>query len=178
MIHNLYDLVVIRYFLYHQYLEGLKLFLHLFVLGLCVFDVLVCYFCIDISNRDIGYYSYVVTGNNFCIDYCNLSFDFVNYFVICFDNYHLICDNLICYMNYSLIFCLNNSDFDCLNNFYLYYVNSFYICCMMSFVIYHWNSVYSLGLNGNLIQKQILLYWNSIVNSYFGFFGYSIGLSI
>ena len=47
-IHNLYDLVVVRYFLCHQYLEGLKLFLHLFALDLCVFDVLVCYFCIDV----------------------------------------------------------------------------------------------------------------------------------
>ena len=65
----------------------------------------------------------MVTGNNFCIDYCNLSFDFVNCFVICFDNYRLICDNLIYYMNYSLICCLDNSDFDCLNNIYFSYVN-------------------------------------------------------
>ena len=78
-------------------------------------------------------------------------------------------------MNYSLIYRSVNSDFDCLNNFYFYYVNSFYFCYMMSFVIDYWNSVYSLGLIGNWIQKQILLYWNSIVNSYFGYFGYSIG---
>ena len=45
----------------------------------------------------------------------------------------------------------------------------------MSFVFYYWKSVYSLGLNGNWIQKQILLCLNSIVNSYFGYFGYSIG---
>ena len=74
----------------------------------------------------------MVTGNNFCIDYCNLSLNFVNYFVICFDNYHFICDNLIYYMNYSLIYCLGNPDFDGLNNFYFYFVNSFYFCCMMS----------------------------------------------
>ena len=99
----------------------------------------------------------------------------MNYFVICFDSYYLICDNLICYINYSLIYCLGNSDFDCLNNFYFYYVNSFYFWCMMSFMIDYWNSVYSLGLNGNWIQKQILLCLNSIVNSYFSYFGYSIG---
>ena len=121
-----------------------------------------CYFCIDVQNRDSGYYSYVVTGNNFCNDYCNLSFDFVKYFVIYFDNCHLICDNLIYYMNYSLIYCVDNSDFDCLSNFY------FYFCCMMSFVNDYRNSVYSLGLIWNWVQKQILLYWNSIVNSYFG----------
>ena len=46
---------------------------------------------------------------------------------------------------------------------------------MMSFVIYDWNSVYSLGLNGNWMQKQILLCLNSIGNSYFSYFGYSIG---
>ena len=91
----------------------------------------------------------MVTGNNFCIDYCNLSFDFVNYFGICFDSYLLIYDNSIYYMNYFLIYCLDNSDFDYQNNFYFYCVNSFYFCCMMSFVIYYWNSVYSLGLNGN-----------------------------
>ena len=91
----------------------------------------------------------MVIGNNFCIDYCNLIFEFVKYLVICFDNYRLICDFLICYMNYSSIYCLDNSDFDCLNNFYLYYVNSFYFCCMMNFVIDYWNSVFSLGLNGN-----------------------------
>ena len=68
----------------------------------------------------------MVTGNNFCIDYCNLSFNFVNYFVIFFDNYRLICDSLIYYMNYFLIDCWGNSDFDCLNNFYFYYVNSFF----------------------------------------------------
>ena len=45
---------------------------------------------------------------------------------------------------------------------------------MMSFVIYYWNSVYSLGLNGNWMQKQILLCLNSIVNSCFGYFSYSI----
>ena len=77
-------------------------------------------------------------------------------------------------MNYSLIYCLGNSDFDCLNNFYFYYVDSFYFCCMMNFVIDYWNSVYSFGLIGNWIQKQILLFWISIVNSYFGYFGYSI----
>ena len=98
----------------------------------------------------------------------------MNYFVICFDNYRLICDSLIYYMNYSWIDCWGNSDFDYLNNFYFYYVNSFYFCCMMSFVIDYWNSVYSLGLTGNWIQKQILFYWNLIVNSYFGYFGYSI----
>ena len=54
-------------------------------------------------------------------------------------------------------------------------MNSFYFCCMMSFVIYYWNSVYSLGLNGNWMQKQILLCLNSIVNSYYGYFGYWIG---
>ena len=107
----------------------------------------------------------MVTGNNFCIDYCNLSFDFVNYFVICFDNYRLICDSLIYYMNYFLIDCSGNSDFDCSNNFYFYYV---------SFVIDYWNSVYSLGLIGNWLQKQIVLYWNLIMNSYFGYFGFSI----
>ena len=116
----------------------------------------------------------MVTGNNFCIDYCNLSFDFVSYFVICFDNYRLICDSLIYYMNYFKIDCSGNSDFDCLNNLYFYYVNSFYFCCMMSFVIDYWNSVFSLGLIGNWIQRQIVLYWNLIVNSYFGYFGYSI----
>ena len=86
----------------------------------------------------------MVTGNNFCIDYCNLSSNFVNYFVICFDSYHLICDNSIYYMSY--------------------------------FVIYYWNSVYSLGLNGNWMQKQFLLCLNSIVNSYFyiGYFVYLI----
>ena len=78
-------------------------------------------------------------------------------------------------MSYSLIYCLNSSDFDCLKHFYAYCVNSFYFCCMMSFVIYYWNSVYSLGLNRNWMQKQILLCLNSIVNSYFGYFGYSIG---
>ena len=78
-------------------------------------------------------------------------------------------------MKFSLIYCLGNSDFDCLNNFCFYYVNSFYFCCMMSFVIDYLNSVYFLGLIGNWIQKQTLLYWNSIVNSYFGYFGYSIG---
>ena len=116
----------------------------------------------------------MVTGNNFCIDYCNLSFDFVNYFVICFDNCRLIYDSLIYYMNYFLIDCSGNCDFDCLNNFYFYYVNSFFFCCMMSFVIDYWNSVYSLVLIGNWIQKQIVLYWNLIVNSYFGYFDYSI----
>ena len=47
---------------------------------------------------------------------------------------------------------------------------------MISFVIYCWSRVYSLGLNGNWMQKQILLCWNSIVNSYsfFGYFDYSI----
>ena len=45
---------------------------------------------------------------------------------------------------------------------------------MMSFVIDYWNSVYSLGLIGIWIRKQIVLYWNLIVNSYFGYFGYSI----
>ena len=45
---------------------------------------------------------------------------------------------------------------------------------MMSFMIDYWNSVYSLGLIGNWIQKQTVLYWNLIVNSYFGYFGYSI----
>ena len=99
----------------------------------------------------------------------------MNYFVICFDNDRLVCDSLIYYMNYSLIYCLDNSDFDFSNNFYYYYVNSFYFCCMMIFVIDYWNSVYSLGLIGNWIQKQILLYWNSIVNSYLGYFDYSIG---
>ena len=44
----------------------------------------------------------------------------------------------------------------------------------MSFVIDYWNIVYSLGLIGNWIQKQIVLYWNLIVNSYFDYFGYSI----
>ena len=78
-------------------------------------------------------------------------------------------------MNYSLIYCLYNSNFDYLNNLYFYYVNRFYFCCMMNFVVDYWNSVYSLGLNGNWIQKQILLCLNSIVNSYFGYFGYSIG---
>ena len=107
----------------------------------------------------------MVTEINFCIDYCNLNIDFVNYFAICFDSYHLICDNSIYYMSYSLIFFLNSSDFGCLNNFYTYCLNSFYFCCMMSFVIYYWNSVYSLGLNGNWMQKQILLCLNSIVNS-------------
>ena len=110
-----------------------------------------------------------MTGNNFCIDYCNLSFDFVNYFVIYFGNYHLICDSLIYYMNYFLIDCSGNSDF------YFYYVNSFYFCCMMSFVINYWNSVYSLGLIGNWIQKQVVLHWNLILNSYFGYFDYLIG---
>ena len=116
----------------------------------------------------------MVTGNNFCIDYCNLRFDFVNYFVICFDNYRLICDSLIYYMNYFLIDYSGNSDFNCLNNFYFYHVNSFYFCCMMSFVIDYWNSFYSLGLIGNWIRKHIVLNWNLIVNSYFGYFGYSI----
>ena len=114
----------------------------------------------------------MVTGNNFYIDYCNLNFDFVNYFMICFYNYHLICDSLIYCMNYFLIDCSGNSDFDWLNNFYFYYVNSFYFCCTMSFVIDYWNSVYSLGLIRNWIQKQIVLFWNLIVNSYFGYFGY------
>ena len=36
-------------------------------------------------------------------------------------------------------------------------------------------SVYSLGLIGNWIQKQIVLHWNLILNSYFGYFDYSIG---
>ena len=116
----------------------------------------------------------MVTGNNFCIDYCNLNFDFANYFVISFGNYHLTCDNLIYYMNYFLIYCLDNFDFDCLNNFYFYYVNSFYFYCTMNFVIDCWKSVYSLGLIGIWIRKQIVLYWNLIVNCYFGYFGYSI----
>ena len=79
-------------------------------------------------------------------------------------------------MNYSLICCLGSSDSDCWSNFYSYCLDSFYFFCMMSFVIYCWNSVYSLGLNGNWMQKQILLCWNSIVNSYFyfGYFDYSI----
>ena len=98
----------------------------------------------------------------------------MNYFVICFDNYCLICDSLIFYMNYFLIDCSGNFDFDCLNNFYFCYLNSFYFCCMMSFVIDYWNSVYSLSLIGNWIQKQIVLYWNLIMNSYFGYFAYSI----
>ena len=79
-------------------------------------------------------------------------------------------------MNYSLIYCLDRFDFNCWSNLYSYCLNSFYFCCMISFVIYCWNSVCSLGLNGNWMQKQILLCWNSIVNSYsyVGFFGYSI----
>ena len=100
----------------------------------------------------------------------------MNDFLICFDSYHLRCDNLICYMNYSSICYLDSFDFDCWSNFYSYCLNSFYFCCMMSFVIYCWKSVYSLGLNGNWKQKKILLYWNSIMNSYsyFGYFDYSI----
>ena len=78
-------------------------------------------------------------------------------------------------MKYFLIDCSGDSDFDCSNNFYFYYVNSFYFCCMMSFVIDYWNSVYSLGLIGNWIQKQIVLHWNLIWNSCFGYFDYSIG---
>ena len=85
----------------------------------------------------------MVIGNNFCIDYYNFNFDFVNYSVICFDNCHLVCDSLICYMSYFLI--------DCSNNFYFGYVNSFYFCYMMSFVIDYWNSVHFLGLIGNWI---------------------------
>ena len=77
----------------------------------------------------------------------------MKYFVICFDGDRLICDSLIYYKNYSLIDCSGYFDFDCLNNFYFYYVNSFNFCCMMSFVIDYWNSVYSLGLIGNCIQK-------------------------
>ena len=78
-------------------------------------------------------------------------------------------------MNYFLTDCSGNSDSDCSNNFYFYYVNSFNFCCMMSFVIGYWNSVYSLGLFGNWIQEQTLLHWNLILNSYFGYFDYSIG---
>ena len=117
-----------------------------------------------------------MTGNSFCIYCCSSSFGFVNYFVICYNSYHLIFDYLIYYMSCSLICCLDSSDFDCWNNFFSYCLNSFYFCCMMNFVIYCWNSFYSLGLNGNWMQKQILLCLNSIVNSYFycGYFGYSI----
>ena len=110
----------------------------------------------------------MVTGNNFYIDYCNLNFDFLNCFVICFDNYYLICDSLIYYMNFFLIDCSGNSDFDCSNNFYFNYVNSFYFFFMMSFAIDYWISVYSLDFIGNWIQKQIVL------NKYFGYFDYSI----
>ena len=47
---------------------------------------------------------------------------------------------------------------------------------MMSFVIDYWNSVHSVGLIGNWIQKQIVLHWNLILNScYFGYFDYLIG---
>ena len=77
----------------------------------------------------------------------------MNYFVIYYDSYHLTFDNVIYYMSYSLICCLDSSDFDCWSNFYPYCLKSFYFYCMMSFVIYCWNSVYSLGLNGNWMQK-------------------------
>ena len=62
------------------------------------------------------YYSYEVIGNNFYIYCCNLSVDFVNYFLTCFTNYHVIFDNLIYYMIYSVIY-LDNLYFDCLSNF-------------------------------------------------------------
>ena len=86
----------------------------------------------------------MVIGNNFYNDYYNLNVDFVNCFVIGFDNYCLICDNLICYMSYSLIDCSGNSDYGCLNNFYCDYLNSFYFYYMMSFVIDCLDSIYSL----------------------------------
>ena len=122
LIHNLCDLIVNHYFPYYQCLGGLKLFLRLILLDLFVVDALVCYFYIDVVNRGNVYYSYEVIGNNFYI-YCNnLSFGFVNYFVIYFDSFHLISGSL----NYFLIDCLGNSDFDYLSNFYFYCLNSFY----------------------------------------------------
>ena len=120
-------------------------------------------------TRGNDYYSYEVIWNNFYIYCCNLSFDFVNYFLICFGNYHLIFVNLIYYMSYSVICCLDNFDFDCLSNFFSYCLNSFCFYCTMSFVIGCWNSVYFLGLNGNWMHKQIVLSLNSIVDSCFDY---------
>ena len=84
-----------------------------------------CYFYIDVENRGNDYFSYEVIGNNFYIYCCNLSFDFVAYFLTCFGNYHLIFGNSVYFSNYSVIY-LDNFDFDCLINFYLCYLNSFY----------------------------------------------------
>ena len=89
----------------------------------------------------------MVIENNFYIDYYNLNFNFVNYFVICFDNCRLICDSLICYMSYFLSDCSGNFDFDCSNNFCFDYLNSFYFCYMIDY----WNNFYFLGLIGNWI---------------------------
>ena len=168
MINNLCDLIVIHFFPYYQCLGVLKLFLRFIVLDLFVVDALVCYFYIDVENRVNGYYFFEVTGNNFYICCYNLSFGFVNYFVIDFDSCHLISGSLIYCMNYFVIDCLDNFDFHYLSNFYFYFLNSFYFCCMMSFVICHWKSVYSLSLIGNLIE-QIVLCLNLIVDSYFDY---------
>ena len=90
----------------------------------------------DCWNYYNGYYFCVVIGNNFYNDYYNLNVNFVNCFVICFDNYRLICYNLICYMSYFLIDCSGNSDFDYWSSFYFYYMMSFVIDCL--------DSIYSL----------------------------------